>query len=127
MRMPEPAPIHNPITGSIIKEGGKTHARLVRDNFLNADGTVKASQTRIAEEKARLASVTAERLRVRKLRARGTVEERVGLALADIKTAEEAVRVTAVVCAYVKATFASEIKSLSEGISALHVNSGVHE
>jgi len=115
--------IYNPITGSRIKKGGGTHKRLSKGNFLNDDGTVKASKTVIATEKERVATAAAERRRLNKLRASGSVDERLDLMLVDIKTVEEAVRVTGKVCAYVKATFpASDIKSLSEGIHALNVS-----
>ena len=125
LRMPEQKAkpdFRNPITGSRIKEGSKTYVWLVENHYLNKDGTVKASETMIANAKKSRVTATAERTRVRKLLVHGSPEERIDLALADIKTAEQAVRVTGKVCAHVKKTFASDLKSLSEGISVLIVD-----
>lgn len=123
LKMPERNPdLRSPITGLRIKEGSKTYEWLVTNHYLNKDGTVKASETMIANAKKSRAAATAERTRVRKLRMHGSPEERIDLALADIKTAEQAVRITGKVCTHVKKTFGSEIKSLSEGISALTVD-----
>lgn len=114
--------LHNPITGSQIKMGGKTHKQLVKSEVLDDNGTVKASKAAIATEKERLAKVAAERAQRRKLLVHGSVEERIDLALADIKTVEQAMLIVARVCAYVKTKFASSIKSLSEVVGALKLS-----
>lgn len=125
LRMPEPD-LHNPITGSRIKQGGKTHLRLVNGGFLNMVGEVTASTAKINEEKKRAAAVATERSQRRRVLVHGSVEERIDLALTDIKTPEQAVLVTGKVCRYVRTKFDSDIiKDLSEGIGALNV-SGAH-